>query len=164
MYFITICVKDHVCVLGEIVDGKMILNEAGEIAQQCWLAIPEHFPNAVLHEFVIMPNHVHGIVELMDSVVGRAVGAQNFEPLQRATEQPPQNKFQKIIPRSIGSIVRGFKIGVTKWFRANTEIKIVWQRNFYERIVRDEEAYHAISNYIVNNPAKWNEDDFFKPK
>ncbi len=80
-----------------------------------------------------MPNHVHGII-----VIGYAdVGVQNFEPLQM--DGPRENKFQQIIPKSIGSIVRGFKIGVTKWFRQNTDIDVVWQRNYFDRVVRDED-------------------------
>jgi REP element-mobilizing transposase RayT len=100
------------------------------------------------------------------------VGEQNFVPQQNNTEynvrvenfvplQPNKNEFQKIIPRSIGSIVRGFKIGVTKWFRQNTDIAIVWQRNYHEHIIRNEQSYQIISNYIINNPAKWNDDKFY---
>ena len=124
---------------------RMILNDAGKIADECWLQIPLHFPNAVLHDHVVMPNHVHGIIELAVSV-----------------GMPLRNQFQKMIPRSIGSIVKGFKIGVTKWFRSNTEIYTVWQRNYHEHIIRNEESYLRISNYIINNPANWKEDKFFK--
>jgi REP element-mobilizing transposase RayT len=161
LYFITICCQDRVCRFGKIVDvadirakkflpqQKMILNDAGNIANECWLEIPNHFPNSILHEHIVMPNHVHGIIELTGTV-----GVQNFESQQR-------NEFQKIIPLSIGSIIRGFKIGVTKWFRSNTDIETVWQRNFYEHIIRNEQSYHTISHYIINNPAKWNNDKFY---
>lgn len=84
------------------------------------------------------------------------VGVQNFEPLQQ------QNEFQKIIPGSIGSIVRGFKIGVTKWFRQNTDIHRVWQRNYYEHIIRDENAYRKISEQIKTNPLKWQDDIYYE--
>jgi REP element-mobilizing transposase RayT len=67
-----------------------------------------------------------------------------------------------MIPRSIGSIVKGFKIGVTKWFRNNTEIQTVWQRNYHEHIIRNEQSYKTISDYIINNPAKWKDDKFFR--
>jgi REP element-mobilizing transposase RayT len=129
---------------------KMVLNDAGEIANCCWLQIPEHFPDVFLHEHIVMPNHVHGIIELTKSPV---VGVQNFEPRR--------NEYQKIIPRSIGSIVRGFKIGVTKWFRNNTDIENIWQRNYYEHIIRDEHSYERISYYILENPNNWENDDFF---
>lgn len=66
-----------------------------------------------------------------------------------------------MIPHSIGSIVKGFKIGVTKWFRNNTNIKNVWQRNYYKHIIRNEISFHKISDYIINNPNKWKKDVFF---
>ncbi len=74
-----------------------------------------------------------------------SVGVQNFEPLQ--------NKYQHIIPGSVGSIIRGFKTGVTKWCRNNTDVRNIWQRNYYEHIVRDERELNKIRRYIINNPA-----------
>ena len=170
LYFITICVQDKKCLFGEIfgVDvvwvknfqppQEMILNDAGKIADECWLGIPEHFPNVVLHDHIIMPNHVHGIIELI-----KTGPIQNFEPRK--------NEFQKIIPHSIGSIVRGFKTGVTKWLRENNVGIVgvqnfepqqpIWQRNYYEHIIRDEKSYFRISEYIINNPKNWKEDKFF---
>ena len=73
--------------------------------------------------------------------------------------QPRRNEFQKIIPGSVGSIVRGFKIGVTKWMRQNTEIHDVWQRNYYEVIITNDQAYNEISMYISNNPKNWLVED-----
>lgn len=190
LYFITICCHNRECLFGEITENiglknpiQMILNDAGKIANDCWVQIPEHFPNVILHEHIIMPNHIHGIIELNGSsdlvvqnvdvqnvggrnVVVQNVGVQNFEPLPPTPPQPPpprqQNKFQKIIPRSIGSIIRGYKIGVTKWFRKNTDIQTVWQRNYYEIIIRNEQSYQTISEYIITNPEKWKDDKFFK--
>jgi putative transposase len=157
LYFITIFIQDRRCLFGNIVHENnvdlIVLNDAGKIADECWLEIPKHFPNAVLHEHIIMPNHLHGIIELVknDNVrVQNNVGVQNFEPLQQ-----PINKFQKMIPHSIGSIVQGFKIGVTKWIRTNTDIKNVWQRNYYENIIRSDRSYQRIREYIINNPKDW---------
>jgi REP element-mobilizing transposase RayT len=147
---------------------KMILNDAGKIANECWIQIPQHFPNVILHEHIVMPNHIHGILEIKKPVVGVenlqplqstnvseiSVGVQNFEPLRR-------NEYQKIIPCSIGSIVRGFKIGVTKWFRNNTDIVNIWQRNYYEHVIRNEQSYEQIAEYIIENPNNWENDDFF---
>ena len=170
LYFITICTNDRLCFFGNVKDGKMVLNEKGGIAKQCWSGIPLHYPNVVLHEYVVMPNHVHGIIELTVApavpadVVGvqnLGVRVQNFEPLQQRHE-PQRNQFQKIIPRSVGSIIRGYKIGVTKWFRENTDVHTVWQRNFYEHIIRNEQSFENIARYIVNNPANWKEDKFYK--
>lgn len=178
LYFITICTIDKLCLFGEIVDTKMIRNELGEIVTQCWINIPNHFPNAILHEFIIMPNHLHGIIELKpDNIENQVnVGVQNFEPLR---ELHKIHQYQKIIPRSIGSIVRGFKIGVTKWYRDKIKSVIenkmpregylqisiyenkIWQRNYHEHIIRNEESYLKISSYIINNPINWKEDKFY---
>jgi len=90
----------------------MVLTDIGKTVAQCWSEIPQHYLNTTLHEFVIMPDHVHGIIQIVDDT---DVGTQNFVPLHvPQSHTQPQNAFQKIIPRSIGSIIRGFKIGVTK--------------------------------------------------
>ena len=155
LYFVTICCQDRACLFGEIIDGKMILNDAGEIANECWTNIPNHFPNSVLHEYVIMPNHVHGIIELKSEYVG----AENIPPNHNgANDDSPLRSPSK----TIGSIVRGFKIGVTKWMRQNTDLNNVWQRNYYEHIIRNEQSYQTISQYIINNPAKWVGDKFYR--
>jgi putative transposase len=172
----------------------MILNDAGKIANACWLEIPKHFPHAILHEHIIMPNHVHGIIELTqinvtaqtaqtttetndllannhlsENTIGtndvdsnnhtpenkintHNVGAKNFSPLQMPFKSPT---------KTIGSIVRGFKIGVTEWVHENSKIDVVWQRNYHEHIIRDMKSYLKISEYIINNPQKWKEDKFF---
>jgi putative transposase len=172
LYFITICCQDRKCRFGKIENDKMILNNLGKIANECWLEIPKHFPNAILHEYVVMPNHVHGIIELVND--DNVVGVENFQPLQHQNE-PRRNEFQKMIPRSIGSIVKGFKIGVTKWFRINEDVSVgdgnfqplqsqqkLWQRNYHEHIIRNEKSYQTISDYIINNPVKWKGDKFYK--
>ncbi len=142
--FVTICTKGKKCIFGEVKNDVVQLNEWGKMAEKCWKQIPEHFSDVRLHEFIIMPNHVHGIIEI--------VGVQNFEPLRK-------NKFQKIIPRSLGSIIRGYKIGVTKLMRKKNPKALMWQRNFYDRIIRNEEELTRIREYIVYNPFKWDTDE-----
>ncbi|HOV71833.1 MAG TPA: transposase [Dysgonamonadaceae bacterium] len=159
-YFITLCTQNREYLFGEILNGEIRLNEFGKIAYQCWLEIPNHFPNVQLDECVIMPNHIHGIIELKD-IGNIEIGVQNFEP-QRFEPQrfePQRNEYQHIIPRSIGSIIRGFKIGVTKGLRQNTDIYVVWQRNYYECIIRNEVELNRIRQYIINNPKKWKTDE-----
>jgi len=160
-YFITICTENRRCLFGMVEGSEMILNRAGEYVKECWLKIPEHFPHAKLDEFSIMPNHIHGII-IINENVGVHVGVQDFEPLhnKKCKYNPLRkiNKYQQIIPKSIGSIVRGFKIGVTKWFRQNTDVYNVWQRNYYEHIIRNENELNKIREYIINNPIKWAED------
>ena len=175
LYFITICTHNRAYLFGEIKNGEMILNDMGKIANQCWLEIPNHFPNTILHEYIIMPNHIHGIVQL--------VGAKNFSPeityptpeitypTPEITHPTPENSCNTNVAKknsplrspskTIGSVVRGFKIGVTKWIRQNTNIYNVWQRNYYEHIIRNDQSYQTILDYIVNNPKKWNDDKFY---
>ena len=145
-YFITLCTQNRKPIFGEIIDDKMVLNKSGTIAEQYWLEIPDHFPKVILDEFIIMPNHIHGIL-----FIRNRVGVQNLEPLQ--------NRFQHIIPDSIGSIIRGFKIGLTKWFRQNTRKQKIWQRNFYEHIVRTDDELNEVREYIQNNQIDWEKDE-----
>ncbi len=124
LYFITICCQDREHRFGTIENGKMILNDAGKIADECWLEIPKHFPNVVLHEHIIMPNHVHGIIEIANGIEGAKNNSPQRSPERNETPDigakniSPQQGF-KSPSKTIGSIVRGFKIGVTKWFRVN---------------------------------------------
>ena len=145
-YFVTVCNHNHLCLFGQIAEEKMLLNDAGKFANKCWLKIPEHFTHVSLDEFIIMPNHIHGIIIIEDV----NVGANNYSPLQI-------NQFRSPF-RTIGSIIRGFKIGVTKWFRANTNVYNVWQRNYYEHIIRNKKELNKIREYIINNPLKWHLD------
>jgi putative transposase len=153
-YFVTICTQNKEMLFGDVIDGNVVLNESGKYTQKCWCVIPRHFPDVCLDEFIIMPNHIHGIIFIVEN--DQNVGIQNFESLHQQ-----KNRYQKIIPRSIGSIIRGFKIGVTKWFRKNTEIYSVWQRNYYEHIIRNEPELNRIRKYIFENPLKWQEDNYF---
>ena len=144
-YFITVCTHERAPLFGDVVDGAMVLSAAGAMVETCWYAIPDHFPWVRLDAFVVMPNHVHGIV-LIDRHEMGIVGANDHSPLPAGTT------------RSLGSVVRGFKIGVTKWFHANTDVHAVWQRNYYEHIIRHEQAYAAIADYIRHNPQRWQDD------
>ena len=144
----TICTKDRECIFGKIVDEEMRLTQGGRIADECWRNIRAHYLHVVLDEYVIMPNHVHGVIFIGND----DVGVQNLEPLQM--DESRENQFQQIIPKSIG----GFKIGVTKWFRQNTNVYNVWQRNYFDRVIRDEDELNRIREYIIFNPAKWAED------
>jgi len=159
LYFVTICVQDMKCLFGKVVDGEVILNDAGKIAKQCWLDIPTHFPHVTIHEFIIMPNHIHGILEITQSV-----GVNNHSPDK---DDIPSFKSPS---KTIGSVIRGFKIGITKWFRNNQRTnnysslkptKSIWQRNYYEHIIRNNTSYMNIAKYIQSNPENWVTDDYY---
>ncbi len=162
-YFLTICTRNRECLFGEIQNAKMFLSNTGEKVNDCWQEIPNHFPQIVLHDYVIMPNHVHGIIEInnidaIDSNIGIIVGANNYSPLRS-----PQSQTTPSLPlrpngtsRTVGSVVRGFKIGVTKQMGFSP-----WQRNYYEHIIRNDESYQNIVQYMAKNPLKWEEDCFY---
>ena len=164
LYFVTICCQNRECLFGEIVGENMILSDGGKIANECWVAIPKHFKNVVLHEHIIMPNHVHGIIEIApldaDAYQQSSIDIDIVKNARVNIDSPLQNTF-KSPSKTIGSIIRGYKIGVTKWFHSNTEIDIIWQRNYYEHIIRNGESYLKISDYIINNPKNWKDDKFF---
>jgi putative transposase len=158
-YYVTITTRHRACLFGDVVNGAMRLNDGGRVAKQCWMAIPDHFPHTTLDAYVIMPNHVHGIIVIAERVAD-IVGANNYSPLQypqQPPEMPPPAPFRSP-SKTIGSMVRGFKIGVTKWFRANTDVYTVWQRNYYDHVIRDERSLNRIRWYILENPARWHDD------
>ena len=157
-YFATVCVCNRQNLFGEIVNDRMELNNAGILTRQCWQEIPQHFPGVALDEFVVMPNHVHGIIVINDAtIVGESVGVQHVEPLRNNKPQHISN-FQHVIPGSLGAIIRGFKSAVTRWFHVHTQIKTVWQRNFYDHVVRDDSELNRIRLYVQQNPARWEFD------
>jgi REP-associated tyrosine transposase len=145
-YFITIVTHQRSCLFGEILDEEMHLNDLGTIANECWRAVPEHFLNVELGAYVIMPNHVHGIIVINDNA-GRGT-------IYRA----PTEQFQKPIVDSIPTIVRTFKAAVTRRLGREFNITNIWQRNYYEHVIRDEKEWDRIHQYIESNPSAWAKD------
>lgn len=132
-YFITICTHQRECIFGEIVDEVIRPNAWGEIVATCWHEIAQHFPTVELDAFVLMPNHVHGIVVIV---------------------APPSQPSP--IPK-LGQIIAYFKYQSTKrinLLRDQASVPI-WQRNYYDRIIRDDKALDAIREYIAANPIRW---------
>jgi len=147
-YFITICIKNKDKFFGEITGAKMELSEMGKIAQKYWKEIPDHFPDAYLDEFIIMPNHIHGIIIIKNSSASDNVRNNNYCSVQWQTKWS----------RSVSSVIRGFKIGVTKWCRNNYFSQFAWQKSYYDHIIRNEESLQKIREYIINNPSQWERD------
>jgi putative transposase len=154
-YFITICTFDRKCIFGEISGRQMKMNAIGQLVMAEWMKTPSIRPNILLGEFVIMPNHLHGLVMISggqkkpEKQYGRdgKIGGRNGE-----------------MPRSpsgtIGALVRGFKAAATRCFNefCGTRGNPLWQRNYWEHIVRTEESLNKIRNYIRFNPASWDSD------
>lgn len=216
-YFITICTKNRIELFGNIINGDMVLNTGGQIALKYWKEIPKHFPQSKLHEWVIMPNHIHGIIEITQNPVGAnhhspgtdmektphipninsesnnvkpikmddvgtvIVGSTEVKDVSSLRHGPdgnnpvgvnhhspghdPKNTHNPPRPNgtsnTIGSIIRGFKIGVTKWYRLNNKNMTVWQRNYWEHIIRNRKEFINCERYIRNNPQKWWLDRFY---
>jgi len=148
-YFVTLCTKDRANYFGRVIGGIVERSDMGRVAQECWKNIPAHFPYVELSEFVVMPNHVHGIIRIKPR---HGVETQYFASLQHVQ----RNQFG---PQSgnLGSIIRGFKIGVKKWATMN-HMDFQWQPGFYEHIIRGEESLRNIRQYIMENPLKWEFD------
>ncbi|MDY7031404.1 MAG: transposase [Thermodesulfobacteriota bacterium] len=172
-YFITIVTHDRICSLGEIVDDRVLLNDQRKIVENEWLKTPHIRPNTALDEYVIMPNHIHGIIvikedghgnELQNGDTKQCRGTLLRAPasqLNRTTQSPPKHeKFGKPTCNSIPTIVRSFKATVTRQINAILDMQgtPVWQRNYYEHVIRDEEELNGIREYILYNPMTWERD------
>jgi putative transposase len=163
-YFVTICTQGRNHYFGGIDNGAMMLSEIGKIAEQFWGEIPNHFPFVHLDEWVIMPNHVHGIV-----VIDKSITTNNMElkktadPVAAATvaavvETPKLGVSTDWKPGTIGVIINQYKRICTIQSR-KTNPKFAWQPRFHDHIIRNNDELTRIQEYIVNNPANWDNDD-----
>ena len=161
-YFVTICTHERTCLFGEVVDGVMVLNAYGRIAQACWESIPDHFPHVQLDAVVIMPNHMHGIIWIVDDDGNTTCGGGRGTARRAPTTTTTTERFGAPVPGSLPTIIRSFKSAVTKHINAHrgTPGAPVWQRNYYEHIIRNEQALNAIRRYIAENPLRWHLDRY----
>jgi len=167
-YFVTICAQGKQCLFGEIQNGEMILNDVGKIISECWSGTLDHFDGVSLDEFVVMPNHIHGIVVIENGIDGWGANVVRDNINIRGTSGrgaaccAPTNVpavIKNIIkPNSLPAIVRSFKSAVSKKCRERELVYDIWQRNYYEHIIRNENELFKIRNYIHGNPSKWQED------
>ena len=149
-YFVTICAYGRACLFGDIVDGEMCLNEYGAVVVDCWKDLSVHYPHVELDEFVVMPNHLHGIIVIRtDSEINVGAG---FKPAPTGSTRTKRH--------GLTEVVRGFK---TFSARRINIIRAapgtpVWQRSYYDHVIRGEEELDRVREYIQGNPAKWLED------
>lgn len=150
-YFITICIKDRRSILGDIKNGNVDLSPIGEIAHQFWKEIPDHFEYVELDAFIIMPNHLHGMIFLTSDCRGVQLNT---------PEMTAANDYKSISPKqgTLSVIIPTFKAAVTTECRRGKCHFSGWQRNYYEHIVRSEDELGRIREYIVNNPLQWQFD------
>ena len=179
LYFITICVQNREDLFGNITNGTMKWNDAGKMIKKQWLELPKRFKNIQLNEFITMPNHFHAILEIVETTVGSTfmVDPNINKPIkgQEIKGYPIKGQPQGIAPadsqtgfptdKTIGKIIGAFKsittneyikgVKLNNWQQFNGKL---WQRNYWEHIIRNEKSLQNISKYIVNNPLKWYED------
>jgi putative transposase len=147
-YFVTICVSQRICLFGTVSDGVMCLNELGRIACEAWPALAGHHADFGLDAFVVMPNHVHALLWLQPG---------DEHPLVART---PHRTFGGRPASSLPVLVGAYKSSVTQKVRRRRLLPVpeLWQRNFYDNIVRDDCALAQFREYIRQNPARWCED------
>jgi len=145
-YFVTICTYQRECLFGEVVEGEMRVNSHGAIVQRCWSDLPRHYPYVELDAFAVMPNHVHGIVVLTGFPILANVGA-GLRPAPTSASRP----------HPLSEIVRAFKSFSSRHVNRlrNTPGLPLWQRNYYEHVIRDEQELHTLRQYVADNPLQW---------
>ena len=144
-YFVTLVVRDRSSLFGGVVDGAVQLNDAGRLVRDSWEWLAERYPYVTLDEYVVMPNHLHGIIAITNQCRGGSRTAQTL-----ARRQP------------LGRMIGAFKTVSTKRLNLarKTPGRPIWQRNYYERVIRNDEELTAIREYIVNNPVRWELDKY----
>ena len=145
-YFITICVNNRACLLGSAGGGAMVHSRLGEIARDAWVVIPAHFPSVELDEFVVMPNHLHGIIRMRANT----------------TRAARKDDFSRPAQGSLAALIRAYKSFTTRTINTlqNTKGALFWQRNYYERIIRDDNELMQTRSYIRLNPKRWVDDEY----
>lgn len=173
-YFITICTAGREHYFGKIIKNKMQLSEIGRITKYEWLKTPEIRPdmNLLLDKFIVMPNHFHGIIIIGENEYNTKRGTERdmecrdaMHCVSNTTDKTTTNNDTKneFGPQSknLASIIRGFKSSVTTFAHKNN-IKFGWQSRFHDHIIRNDTEYNRIRTYIINNPANWPQDKFYK--
>ena len=145
-YFVTVCTRGRECLFGSVVNYEMQLNDVGRTVWLVWQELPKRFVGITLDAFTVMPNHIHGII---------FVGAQFIAPSHpTSAERGAMNRAP-----TLGEIVRTYKAISTRLIRQSIKAGFVWQRNYFEHVIRDDHSLERIRDYIVNNPARWDEDE-----
>jgi putative transposase len=152
VYFVTICAFERRCIFGDVSENKTIPSPIGQIVGSCWIEIPQHFPNVKTETYLVMPNHIHGIL----TIHSMRAGANPKDKAALAVES-----FDKHTPGSIPTIIRSFKAAASKRARNSGSAKgeAIWQRGYYEHVLRNTREFVEMTNYILQNPARWADDE-----
>ena len=154
-YFVTICSHEKRCLFGKVLNDAVVLSALGRLVNEHWLAIPRHYPHISLDQYIVMPNHLHGILMIVQETGGSSASPTHG---MQASVQGGSSIKSRMQP--ITRVIGDFKSGVTREFRKSnpTWQGQIWQRGFYDRVIRDERDLHEIREYIVFNPLKWELD------
>ena len=190
LYFVTICCHNMTCRFGTVDNDEMVLNDFGQFAYDEWEKLPERYQNMFLDVFQIMPNHVHGIIALENDGCGGGVGATLADAQNNDAQNDDANdntagadtmvvydngatdnnrataRVAPTMKPTVGAIVGAYKSLVANkcleiYTSCNEYMGKLWQRNYHEHIIRDQKSYETISEYIINNPQKWENDKFY---
>ena len=157
-YFVTICTKKWICFFGEVINGTMNLSTIGEIAAEEWQKTEQIRHNVTLDDWVVMPNHIHGII-----VIENEIATESSDIVETSRWDVSETRHRRVstgrlLPNSLGSIIGQFKSVCTKRIRKYELPKFAWQPRFYDHIIRGEESLNKAREYIRNNPLKWEFD------
>ena len=167
LYFITICCQNKVHLFGSVINKQMILNDAGKMIEKWFNELQNKFPDVKCHEMVVMPNHIHFIIENVGSVGADLRVCPNDSNISKTEKRvseilgehagsPLHRVLQWFKTMSTNEYIRGVKNN--NWIPYDGKL---WQRNYWEHIIRNDQSYQKISDYIINNPSKWNDDTLF---
>lgn len=165
LYFITICCQDRINRFGDVENGEMKLNRYGQIAHYEWMKLSQRFSNFELDAFQIMPNHMHAIIAINNPPASQTYAYEISKPNRPQPQGFAATEAQNNAATTVSDIVGAYKSLVAnaclKIFKTNNKtMGKLWQRNYYEHIIRNDESYNTISEYIINNPKNWAEDKF----
>jgi REP element-mobilizing transposase RayT len=161
-YFVTVCTQHHRCYFGEVSGGKMVLNKNGQIAELYWKDIPSHHSHVVLDAFVIMPNHVHGIVVITDFINPGIESVATLHATSLRNDCGSESEyFSAISPKkgSLSTITRSYESAVTKTIHRDLNPGFAWQPRFYDHIIRGDHDLDNLRWYISLNPENWRQDE-----
>jgi REP element-mobilizing transposase RayT len=158
-YFITICTHHRICLFGEIVTDAMHLNSIGQVAFREMAKLTQRFPNMLIDEAIIMPNHIHAIWQIQES---KGTAAQSPNQIPNSSRRVPTEQFGKPVSGSIATMVRSYKSAVALRIHRMRDAPTgpIWQRNYYEHIIRNEAEWQRIREYIQVNPSRWDTDEY----
>ncbi|AHM60328.1 hypothetical protein D770_10355 [Flammeovirgaceae bacterium 311] len=160
LYFITICTKDRLPYFGKVESGEMILSVEGQVVQDCWTRISDHFPKVFLGEFVVMPNHMHGLIGIERSEPSLHHVDACIDATEAAADKNRLMAHRSPKAGSVSRIIGSFKSASTNKIRALGTTDFNWQPRFHDRITRNQQELEKIENYIITNPIKWTDDRF----